>query len=130
MSPGLDLAACYSQKCEWVFQIFPFLRVIKSITRKFLRVDLILIIDLQCESFKICEIKTYSGFSAHIFPANCVKNDSRNRVQWLPVSIWSAVHRLTVCAASMRRSSLFPMCVLSCVALGNICIPFVCLYEA
>ena len=40
---GLDLAARYSQKCEWVFQIFPFLRVIKSITRKFLRVDLILI---------------------------------------------------------------------------------------
>ena len=39
--PGLDLAARYSQKCEWVFQIFPFLRVIKSITRKFLRVDLI-----------------------------------------------------------------------------------------
>ena len=31
----------YSQKCEWVFQIFPFLRVIKSITCKFLRVDLI-----------------------------------------------------------------------------------------
>ena len=25
---GLDLAACYSQKCEWVFQIFPFLQVI------------------------------------------------------------------------------------------------------
>ena len=38
---GLDLAARYSQKCEWLFQIFPFLRVIKSITRKFLRVDLI-----------------------------------------------------------------------------------------
>ena len=41
VTSGLDLAARYSQKCEWVFQIFPFLRVIKSITRKFLRVDLI-----------------------------------------------------------------------------------------
>ena len=41
--PGLDLATRYSQKSEWVFQIFPFLRVIKSITRKFPQVDLILI---------------------------------------------------------------------------------------
>ena len=41
MASGLDLAPRYSQKCKWVFQIFPFLRVIKSITRKFLRVDLI-----------------------------------------------------------------------------------------
>ena len=42
-------------------------------------------IDLQCESFKICEIKTYSGSSAQIFPANRVKDDSKNWVQWLPV---------------------------------------------
>ena len=39
---GLDLAARYLQKCKWVFQILPFLQVIKSITCKFLRVDLIL----------------------------------------------------------------------------------------
>ena len=64
---GFDLAARYSQKCAWVFQIFPLLRVIKSITRKFLRVDLILIkLIYNVKVLKSAKLKLTQVF-LHIF---------------------------------------------------------------
>ena len=77
--PGLDLAARYSQKCEWVFQIFPVLQERKSITCKFLRVDLILIkLIYNVKVLKSVKLKLTQVF-LHIFsPANCVKDDSQN----------------------------------------------------
>ena len=69
---GLDLAACCSQKCEWVFQIFPFLQVIKSITRKFLRVDLILIkLIYNVKVLKSVKLKLTQVF-LHIFSRQIV----------------------------------------------------------
>ena len=69
---GLDLAACYLQKYEWVFQIFPFLRVIKSITRLFLRVDLILIrLIYNVKVLKSVKLKLTQVF-LHIFSQQIV----------------------------------------------------------